>query len=282
MKLRKWLISEITQYVVLNYLYRNKRRYDFIVHNDWIGYNIVLNGLYEEDQLNEIIKCLNFDTKTTEVLDIGANIGNHTVFFSEFFLHVHSFEPQLRTFEILKLNTSRFSNVSLNNFGISTTDSQVVFKVPYMNSGAASQNLNDHLCYEELVFLKRIDTNDNYKDVSLIKIDVEGNEIDVIQSCSDLIIRTQPVILFELNASGNHEVIKVLNSFGYSNYYSQGKLEVFSKVNGSLFHHKIIRMILRLALFKSRLKIYRINEFRRIDYPIIIATHPSSKYQIKC
>ena len=89
------------------------------------------------------------------------------------------------------------------------------------------------------------------------------------------------MILFELNSNGNHEIINILNSFGYSNYYTQGHLELFSKFDSKSIYDKLVRLFLRFYLFKSRLKIFKIEKFRVIDYPIIIATHPNSKYHIK-
>ena len=38
-------------------------------------------------------------------LDIGANIGNHSVFFADDFLQVYSFEPLTQNFDLLKINS---------------------------------------------------------------------------------------------------------------------------------------------------------------------------------
>ena len=39
------------------------------------------------------------------VLDIGANIGNHSLFFSNYFYKVLSFEPHPKIFKVLAINT---------------------------------------------------------------------------------------------------------------------------------------------------------------------------------
>jgi FkbM family methyltransferase len=277
--MKRWITNELLQLIVLRFLYRKTREFDFVINNDWIGYNIILNGYYEKDQLSEILKHLDFNLKNFELLDIGANIGNHTVFFSKFFKHVHSFEPQLRTFEILKLNTSRLGNVSLNNFGISTENKQVVFKVPFNNSGAASELDSNVSFYEEIVMLKNIESIDLYSNVSVIKIDVEGSELDVINSCKELINLTKPVILFELNESSDHSVVDALMKSGYTNFYSQGKLELMSKYRGGYIFHKIFRLILRGIYYKKNKIMYEIKDFKKIDYPLVIASHPNSKFQ---
>jgi FkbM family methyltransferase len=275
--MKRWLINELFQFVVLKKLYHQAKDYDFVINNDWIGYNIILNGYYEKEQLSEIIKRLNFDIKTYDLLDIGANIGNHTVFFSKYFKHIHSFEPQLRTFQILKLNTSRLGNVSLNNFGISTEEREVIFKIPFNNSGAASQVSSELLYYEELVNLKNI-PNHNYSDVSVIKLDVEGSEIDVINSCKGLIDLTKPILLFELNKNADHALLDLLKNLGYSNFYSQGKLDIMNRFSGRSLFHKIFRLFLRGIYYKRNKNIYKVTDFKNIDYPLVIATHPDSMF----
>ena len=42
-------------------------------------------------------------------IDVGANIGNHSIFFSKFFKKVYSFEPQESVFKLLE------NNVNMNN-----------------------------------------------------------------------------------------------------------------------------------------------------------------------
>ena len=49
------------------------------------------------------------DSKNFSALDIGANIGNHSVFLSKFFKKIHSFEPNPKTYDVLSLN-SKYSN----------------------------------------------------------------------------------------------------------------------------------------------------------------------------
>lgn len=78
-----------------------------IYSNDKMGAYIIWEGVAEKKLLDIIIRNLNFDPKKYSCLDVGANIGNHSVFFSKYFNKVISFEPQKEVFEVLKLNTSK-------------------------------------------------------------------------------------------------------------------------------------------------------------------------------
>jgi hypothetical protein len=81
-----------------------------IFAHDYIGHQINLNGFFEKEYLdlfkNFILPIKEYIEKGF-VLDIGANIGNHTIYFSEIFSKIRSFEPDPDTFELLKFNTRR-------------------------------------------------------------------------------------------------------------------------------------------------------------------------------
>lgn len=72
---------------------------------DTISVSIHLDGQYERFDLEllarEVLLRLN---SAHQALDIGANIGKHSVFFARFFKRVVSFEPHPRTFKLLDVN----------------------------------------------------------------------------------------------------------------------------------------------------------------------------------
>ena len=71
---------------------------------DHISHDINLDGLYEKDYLMTLIKWLReYKPSVFEgsVIDAGANIGNHSIFFSKFFKNVYSFEPNKLTYKLL-------------------------------------------------------------------------------------------------------------------------------------------------------------------------------------
>lgn len=69
--------------------------------------SINLDGRYENTELTlleQFIKKKLPNSHKNTALDIGANIGNHSVFLSKFFNHVYSFEPNPITYDVLLLN----------------------------------------------------------------------------------------------------------------------------------------------------------------------------------
>ena len=94
--------------VIINYNNTNYSNYDPILvdaHSE-IGKQIISYGFTEKHILDTIFKKLK-KTKNHICLDVGANIGSHSIFFSNYFKKIISFEPVLRTFKILQINTEK-------------------------------------------------------------------------------------------------------------------------------------------------------------------------------
>lgn len=77
------------------------------VPSDTIGQSIVLNGLYEEEFLisfETIFRHLLEKFKLQTFIDVGANIGNHALFFSQYFKEIIAFEPNPTALKLLDIN----------------------------------------------------------------------------------------------------------------------------------------------------------------------------------
>ena len=63
------------------------------------------------------------------------------------------------------------------------------------------------------------------KDISFIKIDVEGHEKEVINGSKNIIINNRPTLLVEIEERhSNHpvnETIKFINNLGYNSFYTK-------------------------------------------------------------
>ena len=228
-------------------LFKDRQNSQMILLNDSIGLEIIYNGYYEKSNLETLKKSFSSNIKNSTFLDIGANIGNHSIFFSDYFKKIVSFEPQKKTFEILSMNTNKHDNIFIKNFGIYTENKKVKFYIPFDNNGMASSEIKLTNTYEEEVELRKIDNND-YQNVGFIKIDVEGNELDVLISLNQIISETLPVISFELNQNieSRKKILDFLYSKGYSHFYvpyeyihQKNKIR---RLYGSFFYNKLVEI----------------------------------------
>lgn len=227
------MIRNLIFKLAVKYLFLKNGSQTMVVYNDWIGFNIMLRGFYESKKLKALKKNFNININDSIYLDIGANIGNHAVFFRNTFKKIICFEPQKRTFELLKLNTLRYSNIELYNYGIDVQKREVKFKIPYKNTGMTTEHdIHYHDYYEENVLMRPFDINLN-ESVGFIKIDVEGMEYQVLNSLKKLISLNKPIIAFELNINEKHteHIFNLFKSLDYNCFYTITKREMLKKID---------------------------------------------------
>ncbi len=134
-------------------------------------------------------------------LDVGANIGAHTIAMAQFVGPqgiVYAFEPQRIVFQIL------CGNVALNELGNvkampnAVGASPAAIKVPVVNYGALN-NFGGLAIGGDAGEDAAVITLDslNLPAARLIKIDVEGMEIDVLRGAKATIERCRPLLYLE-------------------------------------------------------------------------------------
>ena len=81
----KYFISKILQKIFLYLNLNAKTDIKVLFNKDIISANIFVNGVYEKDLLDFIIDLTGKfgSLKKQSVVDIGSNIGNHSLYFSK-------------------------------------------------------------------------------------------------------------------------------------------------------------------------------------------------------
>ncbi len=129
-------------------------------------------------------------------LDIGANIGNHSIFFSKFvFDKTISFEASPKNFSLLfqnkVLNSLGDDKLEIHNVALSDGEHRYNFLEYQHNVGGTMVVEGDGFA-----ITKTIDSFDLPK-VDFIKLDVEGHELKVLKGAANLISRDFPDIMVE-------------------------------------------------------------------------------------
>lgn len=185
-------------------IFRSQNYYDFgllnFICNKWN------NALLKKELCN------------ASILDIGSNIGNHSIFF---FFHCnikesYNFEPVKDTFNILSKNIKLNKlNAHLYNIGVGAKKSKAsILKYDKNNIGATQIGTNEN----GNIAISSIDELHIDSKIKLVKIDVEGFEKDVIYGMQALINRDKPFILIELWNKNLDDVDNNLKEHGYSRF----------------------------------------------------------------
>jgi FkbM family methyltransferase len=182
-------------------------------------------ALYGEWAFHEIELLLSLLRPGDTALDIGANIGTHTIPFagrvgnSGF---VYAFEPQRVVYQMLCANAALngLANVYAFQAGVSDHDGIVRIDNAQLMKGGNVGNfsINETNTGEE-VHLLQLDSL-NLPCVRLIKVDVEGMELNVLRGAQQLISRDRPYLFVENNIPDRSEaVLRELESLYYTAYW---------------------------------------------------------------
>lgn len=188
-----------------------------ITNSDHIIKIIENSKSFYEIKLLEEIKNLNL--KGTYI-DIGANIGNHTIFFAKETKasKVVSFEINRVIYDKLKENceNNKSKKYEIYNIGLFSSRKFVTLSNIDKNNVGMTHIIDNT---KGNIMVDKLDNiiNKEY-DISLIKIDVEGAEVDVILGSIDTIKNFKPIIIAELKDNIIYEdFFNILKPIGYSN-----------------------------------------------------------------
>lgn len=183
-----------------------------ITHDLGISQWIIKGFIWEQHLLNLI--CSYIKPNTT-IIDIGANIGTHTVgIIKSLKLHynndntrVVAFEPQPFIYSILNTNINNINNKNpikceSHDCGLSDSTMDVYMNMPdYLkveNPGGYGIDFNTIKDDTKTrVSIKTLDSF-GYTNVSFIKIDVEGHENQVLKGAINTINTSRPVMIIEI------------------------------------------------------------------------------------
>ena len=174
--------------------------------NDAIGKEAYLYGWYDKmvlDFARNVVKGLKSNQPLAYV-DVGANIGNHSLYLGDLFDVVVSFEPNPVAYDRLKANIadSGFDFIEAIPVGLSDRKDRRPFAIPNKyNLGSARI-----VAYEKAQFMIDVERGDVLLegriegDLAFIKIDVEGHEPNVVRGLEQVIKTHRPVIMFEYSS----------------------------------------------------------------------------------
>jgi FkbM family methyltransferase len=197
-----------------------------------IGQTLYLDGNYEPE-LQRLMQHANLSGSVC--LDVGANIGLHTLTMSELVGgagQVFAFEPETHNFQLLELNLRRngISNVVLQQCAVS--DQQGACQI-----GLSPVNYGDHRIsttapadwQTQEVEMTTIDACVGHlpnRAIRFIKIDVQGHELHVLRGMKQtleknpdatMVIEVAPDLLAHAKTSAK-ELMSLLESWGFTGW----------------------------------------------------------------
>lgn len=140
------------------------------------------------------------------VLDVGANIGTMSVGMAKFAKKVYAFEPVKKTFKCLRTNIkhNKLENVEVYNFGLDRFNGKRLINFNENLTGASSFYDNIKNSIQKEVNVKKLDDL-NLTNISVIKIDVQSAEMDVLVGGIETIKENDCALIVELSLKTEEE-----------------------------------------------------------------------------
>jgi FkbM family methyltransferase len=162
-------------------------------------------------------------------LDIGASSGVYAYHLSRMARYVYAFEPIPEEAE--RIRRLRLKNVVVENVALSSREGRTKLRIPLISSRGEDKGMasleprvvaDERLSRMIDVSLRRLDDYE-FKNISFIKVDVEGHEEDVLDGGRETIARERPCLLIEIeerhNPGGLSRIDKSLSDLGYEGFY---------------------------------------------------------------
>ncbi len=219
-----------------------------MLYSDSALSRIIYQGNFEQEELNFFSSYIDHGFV---VLDIGANIGLHSLYAANLVGvngKVYSFEPVKSTFNRLKENIliNKFNNIQA--FNVAMSDESKTSEITVSKDGFDAWNsMVGKSCQTgdnfEIETIKTL-TLDSFVEkehlqnkIDFIKIDTEGWELQVLKGGREYLKNYSPVIMFEysedicenFNVSLN-EVYDLLTNLGYYLYKFDHMKNILKKV----------------------------------------------------
>jgi FkbM family methyltransferase len=158
------------------------------------------------------------DAKNKIVVDIGANIGDTTVYFSKIkkAKKVIAFEPYPYSYKIAKenINLNKITNVILLNEGVGGKEDYIRVNPAFENSGSDSLKSFSKGKKIKIVTLKSIVNNYDIEN-GILKMDCEGCEYPIILNASKETLRKFEQIMLEYH-NGYLNIKRKLEEAGFN------------------------------------------------------------------
>jgi len=203
----------------------------------FIEWQILFHGYYEPEIGRLLLRLLG---PNSIALDVGANIGCHALTMSTAADHsvkVYAFEPHPRVFARLAANIALNPAVKVEatNCALGAKAGEITLYAPAaahpqsilssVHAGVLRDKVPPGSIETFKVSVRTLDSfvrDLNIERLNLIKVDVEGHELQVLQGAAESLTRFQPRILFELSVENWHragydfdDIAEFFESLGY-------------------------------------------------------------------
>jgi FkbM family methyltransferase len=205
-------------------------------YNDRLAFEFMANELF----VNEIYK-FKCESKNPLIIDCGVNIGLSLIYFKSIFPNskIIGFEPEPSIFELAKKNIKahNLADIELINKALWHEERQI----EYFKEGADGGRINFIEGTEKIIIETTVLSKYLNSPIDLLKIDIEGAEINVLKEVSHLLLNVENIFIeyhsFVNKNQDLDEILAILKNNRFRYYLSStgvSSKNPFIQTNSSL------------------------------------------------
>ena len=185
--------------------------------NSYVDRRVFFWGAHEQEVMLFMGSLI---TPGSVVFDIGANVGNHSLYFASKGASVYSFEPNPEVASSLeeKVIHNNIKNIFLQKVGLGVKNEELTFYAPTGDNKGVGSFIEDFSHVNKDIGKIQIKNGDsfvreqNIATVDFIKIDSEGSEYTILAGLKDTLLRYKPRIVIEYLQRDKEDILQFLQN----------------------------------------------------------------------
>ena len=181
----------------------------------------------------ETLHYISLFKKSDIFWDIGANIGLYSLFAAKIKnCKVYSFEPSVFNLEILARNINQNKlqrNIKIIPISLGDKNIKGFFHIPVDSYGSALSSFKNKKDKKDIFSYQTISLNSDFlinnkiiEKPDYIKLDVDGNEMEILKGIKKNISKVKSIIL-EMDYSNKLKIKMIQNYFKINNFFLKSK-----------------------------------------------------------
>lgn len=190
-------------------------------HDEYVCDHIQRNNIWEQDMVIRFHQYY----QEGNVLDIGAHIGLHSIALQKMIpsdRYVFSFEAHPAIYRLLERNCATRPNIRTYPRAVSDGTKPVLYVEPMDFDSEQIVNSGGHGTFERPTDLSipvattAVDEHD-FRDITLVKMDVEGHELHALAGMKRLLTTQSPVLFLEIHPEDRENKMETIRQeYGYA------------------------------------------------------------------
>jgi FkbM family methyltransferase len=189
------------------------------------------HGLFDRHEGRELLAAAK---PGSTFFDIGAYFGYYAIQAAQLGAKVFAFEPVGRNFAQLQANIAlNQSSVEAIRLALSDSNGEVSFEIPDASNGGrghiATADTGAATETVTMTTLAEFAASRGVERIDAVKLDVEGAEVRVLRGGADILRKSKPVMLVELNppclarfGTSEAELLDTLRDLGFAIHRANG------------------------------------------------------------